>query len=195
MVTTLLLAATLLSIERITYVWIWHWPASFQRICRRPQPARLGEPVDVLQKLFFLFKVIQLGVFLGWCLIFAGGADLLPEASLSVVAFGALLIGIGQFLNFAVFYRLGKVGVFYGNKLGYEVEWQEGFPFSLVNHPQYLGALISIWGFFLIMRYPYDDWMVLPLLQTFYYGMAIRFESGPSRGATVTASSGSFDRQ
>ncbi len=38
-----------------------------------------------------------------------------------VVAAGLTLIAIGQVFNFGVFYQLGSVGVFYGNRFGYEV--------------------------------------------------------------------------
>jgi hypothetical protein len=39
--------------------------------------------------------------------------------------------------------------------------------------------LLSIWGFFVIMRFPHDDWILLPLLQTFYYvlGPTLKAES------------------
>ena len=34
----------------------------------------------------------------------------------------------GQALNVSVFHRLGKIGVFYGNKLGYRIPWSRKFP-------------------------------------------------------------------
>ena len=59
-----------------------------------------------------------------------------------------VLIAIGQILNVGVFMQLGKIGVFYGNRLGYQVPWCRSFPFSLIPHPQYVGATLSIWGSF-----------------------------------------------
>jgi len=85
------------------------------------------------------------------------------------------LIG-GQILNISVFYRLGKVGVFYGNKFGYPTSWVRKFPFSCLRHPQYIGALLSIWGFFLVMRSPQDDWYILPALETLYYVLGAYWE-------------------
>lgn len=38
------------------------------------------------------------------------------------------------------------MGVYYGFKLGHEVPWVEGFPFNVVSHPQYVGAVLSVWG-------------------------------------------------
>jgi phosphatidyl-N-methylethanolamine N-methyltransferase len=82
---------------------------------------------------------------------------------------GGALIATGQFLNVSVFYRLGETGVFYGNRFGYDIPWCSEFPFSLLKHPQYVGTLLSIWGFFMAMRFPHTDWCMLPSLETAYY--------------------------
>jgi len=29
--------------------------------------------------------------------------------------------------------------------------------------------VLSIWGFFLLMCFPYDDWYLLPAVETVYY--------------------------
>jgi hypothetical protein len=83
-------------------------------------------------------------------------------ASVEVLAAGVVLIIIGQALNGLVFYRLGRVGTFYGDRLGHDVVWCEAFPFSALTHPQYVGTVMSIWGFFLVTRFPHDDWYLLP---------------------------------
>ena len=169
-----LAAAVLLSFERICYIYVWRNPDSFRAFCNRTTVARFGEPVEVLQKLFYGFKGIQLAVFFGWC-CFYGPLSPLSGGIFSLVAGGSLIIA-GQILNLSVFYRLGKVGVFYGNKFGYETTWSREFPFSFLEHPQYVGALVSIWGFFLAMRFPHPDWYVLPVLQTVYYALGAYFE-------------------
>jgi len=172
-----LLAAILLSLERIAYICVWRYPEFFRRFCERAPGGFLGKPVTALKRLFYFFKIIQLSTFLAWCYHFGNGSLIVVRESLLVpVAAGGTLVLIGQTLNFAVFYRLGAVGVFYGNRFGHQLPWCEGFPFSLFDHPQYVGALISIWGFFLAMRYPYPDWYLLPLLETLYYGVGARFE-------------------
>jgi methylene-fatty-acyl-phospholipid synthase len=94
---------------------------------------------------------------------------------LSLVVGGALIV-VGQSLNLSVFYRLGRVGVFYGNRFGYEISWRREFPFSLLQHPQYVGTVLSIWGFFLVLRFPHDDWYLLPTLETVYYAVGAYFE-------------------
>ena len=87
------------------------------------------------------------------------------------MAAGLVLILAGQGLNFSAFYQRGEVGVYYGVRFGHEAPWRRGFPFSLLKHPQYVGAVMSICGFFLVMRFPHGDWFVLPALETVYYAL------------------------
>lgn len=180
-------AAVLLSIERLCYVWIWRYPGSFRDRCGRLAIAPLREPIAALRLLFVLFKLLQVGVFAAWCLLFSGGSlSATPAASIlwptspghdpAIMALGLILLVAGQVLNAGVFIRLGQVGVFYGRKFGYPVTWCSGFPFSLCADPQYVGAVLSIWGFFLIARFPHDDWFILPVLETVYYILGARLE-------------------
>lgn len=183
-------AAVLLSIERLCYVWIWRHPGLFRELCGRLAAAPLRDPVAALRRLFVLFKLLQVGVFITWCLVFGGGAlgttstvsalsalrAMSPDRIPAVVALGLLLLAAGQVLNAGVFVRLGQVGVFYGSKFGRSVPWCSGFPFSLCADPQYVGAVLSIWGFFLIARFPHDDWFILPVIETIYYVLGARLE-------------------
>ena len=59
-----LAAALLLGLERLFYVWVWRHPETFCDLCRRPALWFLGTPVDGVQRFFYVFKVIQIGVFL-----------------------------------------------------------------------------------------------------------------------------------
>ena len=54
----------------------------------------------------------------------------------------------GQILNIAVFTTLGMKGVYYGKELGVlkNVKHHTGFPFSVISHPQYSGAILTICG-------------------------------------------------
>ena len=171
-----LVASLLLVLERVTYVVVWRYPDRFADACSRYGFLR-PDPVDALQALFIVFKVIQIGVFIAWWSWFGGDFPPLPTASPTILALGAVLLVIGQVLNVGVFWRLGKSGVFYGNRLGRTVPWVSGFPFSMVPHPQYLGTLLSVWGVFLIMRHPHPDWVILPLVSTLYYLLAMRLET------------------
>lgn len=173
----ILVAIVLLSLERITYVYIGRRPTTWLALCRQPPLSRLGnEPVAVVRHLFVGFKALQLAVFFGWCMIAGGTLLPLPTATPLAVAIGALLAALGQGLSTLVFRRLGGTGVFFGAELGYGNRRASGFPFSLVPHPQYVGAVLSVWGFFLIMRYPHPDWVVLPLVETGLYIVGARLE-------------------
>ncbi|KAJ9519887.1 hypothetical protein QJQ45_014615 [Haematococcus lacustris] len=57
-----------------------------------------------------------------------------------------LLFSFGQALNVGIYKAIGKVGVYYGTRLGHTVPWVTGFPFSVVPHPQYVGSALSVWG-------------------------------------------------
>jgi methylene-fatty-acyl-phospholipid synthase len=171
-----LLAAILLSLERVAYIWAWHYPESFRRFCERDLRGLLDEPVTALRRLFYFFKALQILVFLAWCYHFGNGSLIFARESVLPVAVGMILVIAGQMLNIGVFYRLGTVGIFYGNRFGHELPWCDEFPFSLLNHPQYTGALISIWGFFIAMCFPRPDWFLIPVLETVYYCLGALLE-------------------
>ncbi len=174
---SLLVVAGLLSLERIAYVAVWYRPRQFASWCGRWSIAGLTDPVDALEKLFGFFKVLQFGVFVAWCWFHGAGVLWPPSQQGVVFVLAGVLLAIGQSLNLIVFRRLGKVGVFYGNRFGHRVPWCEAFPFNVLKHPQYVGAVLSIWGFFLAMRFPQQDWYVLPALETFYYVVGAYLEA------------------
>jgi methylene-fatty-acyl-phospholipid synthase len=171
----LLAAACALSLERLCYVFVWHEPERFRAWCDAWSPVAGREPVAALRALFVGFKGIQVGVFLAWCAYF--GVVWPVQQTWPVWALGCALVACGQLLNVAVFSRLKTTGVFYGARFGHAVRWQSGFPFSLFRHPQYVGTVLSVWGFFLIMRFPYADWYVIPAIETVYYVLGARFEA------------------
>lgn len=169
------LAAVLLSFERICYVWICHRPDLFRAAAGVVVRTAAADPLPFVSRLFWAFKTIQIGVFAAWCWWF-GGPAWLDDRPAGFVAIGAAMIAAGQVLNAGVFYRLGATGVFYGSSFGYAVPWQREFPFSFFRHPQYVGVVTSIWGLFFLLRFPHGDWFVLPVLETLYYGIGARLE-------------------
>ena len=172
---SLWVAAGLLCLERLFYVWVSNDSARFARIASR----RGSDPTDALRRCFYGFKGLQLAVFWGWLVAFSGWDFWRPTESAIALVSGGLLIGIGQTLNLGVFRRLGRTGVFYGSHFGHEVAWCERFPFSVLRHPQYVGTVLSIWGFFLAMRFPAPDWIVLPLVESAYYLLGTYLEGEP----------------
>jgi methylene-fatty-acyl-phospholipid synthase len=170
----------LLSVERITYVLIYRKPNTFRSWSTVPALAACGGPLELLVHLFVGFKIVQIGAFLTWHLVLGDGTLWPHSSDPRITATGALLICAGQALNLCVFRRLGKTGVFYGNRLGYAVSWCRRFPFTVFEHPQYVGAVIAIWGVFVLLRFPATDWMFIPLLETVYYAAGARLERDPT---------------
>lgn len=171
----ILAAAILLSVERISYVWISRRPAAFARVCAA-LPGRWRDPVEAVRAQFLGFKVIQIAVFAGWMWHFSDGRLVLTDSPTARVL-AVVLVVVGQVLNAAVFYRLGRTGAFYGAEFGRPVARTSAFPFSLTSHPQYLGTVLTIWGVFLLGRFPHPDWYVLPAIETVYYGLGARYEA------------------
>jgi hypothetical protein len=172
----LLGAAILLGLERLCYIWVWHAPETFRAACARAPLSSVGGCVENLRLLFCGFKIVQIGVFVGWCYVCGDGSLIPGSAAPWAVAVGVASLVLGQWLSASVFHRLGQIGVFYGNRFGYRTPWCQRFPFSWFDHPQYVGAVLSIWGFFMVMRFPNADWYVLPAIETVYYAMGARFE-------------------
>jgi len=173
MLAALAVAAVLLSVERVFYVWVWHRPQEFVRWCAG---GGQRDPMDALETGFLFFKLVQAAVFLGWCIFVGGGLRWPGSGGAAAAVAGVVLMLVGQYLNYSVFRRLGRIGVFYGNRFGHEVPWCTDFPFSVLAHPQYVGAVLSIWGFFLLVGFPQDEWFVLPTLETVFYAAGAYLE-------------------
>jgi methylene-fatty-acyl-phospholipid synthase len=62
-----------------------------------------------------------------------------------------LLVGYGQALNVGIFQAIGHEGVYYGFKLGHTIPWVNGWPFNAVQHPQYVGSVLTVWGVIALM--------------------------------------------
>ena len=169
-------AVVLLSLERFFYIWLCREPEHFAAWCRIPWSGRPFDPVLAVEVLFYFFKAVQLVVIIWWCFAFAGRVFPVTAGPLEITV-GALLLAFGQLLSLAAFHRLGRIGVFYGGQFGWPVKWQHGFPFSWFQHPQYVGAVASMWGTMLILRYPAPDWVVVPAIVTVYYWLGSRLES------------------
>lgn len=172
--TTFVTAAAVLALERVAYIWIYRRPDTFVRLLAR-WPRRQLSPVDALARVFAGFKIVQVFVFAWW--LWRADARL-PVAGEQAVAvtLGLLCVAGGQFLNLRVFQVLGRAGVFYGNRFGLALPWRNEFPFSVMDHPQYVGTCLSIWGLFMVTLYPQPGWYALPLLETAYYAMGSFFE-------------------
>lgn len=72
-----------------------------------------------------------------WNNVFKAGMISTPE-NLAQLAFGLMLLFIGQVLNYFVFKALGAKGVYYGYEFGYPTARVSCFPYNLnISDPQY----------------------------------------------------------
>jgi methylene-fatty-acyl-phospholipid synthase len=85
---------------------------------------------------------------------------------------GTLLILKGQLLNLYCFYLLKEEGIFYGNQYNKKLLWITSFPYNILNNPQYLGVVISIWGLWFNTTDPYT----IPILSSVLYYMGAKIE-------------------
>lgn len=170
-------SAVALAIERLAYIWISRSPDAFRQVIARLPGLAGHRPPEVVRRLFVAFKLVQATVFIGWFQAH-GSAGMWSDVSShpGTLAAAAVLIGAGQYLNLRVFQLLGREAVFYGRQFGEIVPRCRAFPFSVVAHPQYLGTCLSIWGLFLLVRFPHPDWVALPLIESAYYAAGALLE-------------------
>ena len=79
--------------------------------------------------------MLQLSVFVAWCYVHGGAFPWPSGHDPFVMGFAIALALVGLILVFATFYRLGRIGVFFGDQLGFVVRCCREFPFSLLSHP------------------------------------------------------------
>lgn len=145
-----LLTAVLVSTPHWLYAFTWTQPQKFIAICKVVSNVH---PVDCFANLAGLIKVMQLAVILQW---YVNAAPMVSLASITALRWLAVvvLVGVGQILNISVMTALGRPGVYYGCKLGKEIPWYHGFPFTVTSHPQYIGSILSTWGIVLLLSTP-----------------------------------------
>ena len=167
--------AALLSLERLTYAAVWRTPNAFRRWSERSALQRSA--IDTLALLFVGFKVLQAGVFAAWCWIQSGGSLTPYSSDPRVLLAGALLVAAGSDPEPDVcFARWERSVCSTGIGSGTTCRGEHTFPFTWFDHPQYVGTVLTIWGFFVLMRFPADDWVFVPVLETIYYAVGAWFE-------------------
>lgn len=88
------------------------------------------------------------------------------------------LIAIGQFLNYEVYHKLGKVAAYYGYELGlYNGPQIQGFPFT-IGHAQYKGCLLSLIGMYCAFK-PTFKLSMFTLIWCLMYFYILLVESTP----------------
>jgi len=140
-----------LSTPHVFYFWTWTNSATWSKMCHK----RGLEPFKAFAMCAHFIKGAQFLVLGLWARLYISDPLALLKAMHPLKAVLILqLFGIGQLLNVQVYQKIGEAGVYYGTRLGIHVPWVYGFPFSVVPHPQYFGATLSFWGFFLLIQTP-----------------------------------------
>jgi len=175
------LAVFALLTERLCYTWVHTFSPSFVRFSKTPIGRMMGgKPLDVVLSLFYVNKCVQTGTFIvfywyimDWSNPFADG---LWErlAQCTRFQYVSLMHGmlLGQGLNIAIYRAIGKAGVYYGYRLGEEVPWVTGFPFSVFPHPQYFGVCVCAMGvniFAATAQHAQAGWFNLTIVQILLY--------------------------
>mmetsp|Transcript_55828 Transcript_55828/g.88478 ORF Transcript_55828/g.88478 Transcript_55828/m.88478 type:complete len:234 (+) Transcript_55828:47-748(+) len=134
----------------IMHGMIWNFPGTFTSLSQRfPLKLLGGHPVEVFASLEVVAKLVQavsLLLFLGT----SGRSALLAAVFASPLwcwVACIVCVALGQTLNVAMYGAIGNAGVYYGFKLGREIDWCHGFPFNVgLRHPQYVGVVLTLWG-------------------------------------------------
>lgn len=136
------LLALFMALPHILYYFIWTQPKKWMELCNKH--AKGQHPSDVMMKVAWGLKAVQ---FTSYFFFYIGlGETKLGEiTALRFVAF-LICFGVGQALNAGIYNAIGNHGVYYGTRLGVEVPWYNGFPFTVCPHPQYIGSVLSYYG-------------------------------------------------
>jgi len=168
------------SAPHVLYYFVWTRPRQFQKLCRRRRRGyyyRCYDPVDAFALLASLLKAWQATAFAIWYCHCRAADDIddgsddegatttstsllwLPSSlSIRQIVPAIALVAAGQALNIGIYRAIGKIGVYYGCRLGHKVPWYDGFPFSLgwycPKHPQYVGSAMTVWAVVLLLWTP-----------------------------------------
>ncbi|KAI8110979.1 hypothetical protein M9434_004553 [Picochlorum sp. BPE23] len=153
-----------LALPHLLYAFIWYFPDMWMRMFRKSS-------VRVFESMAWLLKVIQFSSVIAWMYIrMPSGVDVFAIPPLHAVI-GVGLVAFGQVLNAGIYQAIGHAGVYYGFKLGHTVPWVDGFPFNVVQHPQYVGSVASVWGMAVLVwsQGPQPELVWLVVYWTFLY--------------------------
>ena len=154
----------LLALPNAIYIWLWIKPDACIRAVEIATPKLGGKwPADksaqgdqackYLAALAHTIKMVQAACVVAWFRLYSPDSltpsGVLAQPPWRLVLGGAGLL-FGQCLNVAIYAAIGRNGVYYGSRLGAPLgQWCTGFPFNIPvvgRHPQYTGALLSLWG-------------------------------------------------
>ena len=139
-----ILLCLVLTIPHAFYAFIWIYPNKWMSISKKYY--KYGDSIDLMAYCVFIIKGIQfIGLFL-WTFIIDSSNFEFKNMSIFQFIIAIPMIIFGQSLNIGIHKAIGKNGVYYGCRLGKTIPWVNGFPFTIVRHPQYVGVVLCIWA-------------------------------------------------
>merc|ERR1712228_796583 len=140
-------------------------------------------PCKVFELFVAFFKVVQFSYGTYDVCVTHEKCDKLMDPSkflLVNVLLGTALLAVGQVLNVTVYRAIGKDGVYYAKQFGMPtLPWYEGFPYNVLENPQYVGVIMTCWGIYVILGdslNPLDIFYCVPWAFTIIYGWSILYE-------------------
>eukprot|EP00808_Paulinella_micropora_P001253 g50305.t1 len=161
----------------LLYAVVWTNANAYQLAVRSMTSC---DAMDVFARVAGALKVLQLAsVFL---YVWDAGVAVDPLQAGAVRWFlGLACFVVGQLFNLATYKALGRAGVYYGTRLGHNIPWVKGFPFSVLSHPQYKGSALSIWGVAVILAPAagLPEFYLVAIFGTMLYGISAYIEFSP----------------
>ncbi len=129
------------SLSHLLYFFVWIFTNRFLYTCYYLHV----KPLFLISSLSIIQKSLQIGTILNYSI---EHNTLIPYIENFNIMNLSLLI-IGQSLNTAVYNKLGLIGVYYGNRLGYELPYITTFPYNIgIKNPQYVGCVLTLCGLY-----------------------------------------------
>ena len=136
------------SLTHILYFFIWDYTDKYIKFSYYLRTS----PIFLMTLLSSLQKLIQISLIINYSI---QNNTLIPYVS-NFNIYNFILITIGQILNISVYYKIGIIGVYYGNKLGYNLPWITTFPYNIgINNPQYIGCILTLFGLYPLLSIEY----------------------------------------
>jgi phosphatidyl-N-methylethanolamine N-methyltransferase len=127
-----IISCFLIALSSALYSFIWFNPIKYRTLVAPTDPCiAMSTTAHILKLLQFLLIAATIDF---------KGALHLPLSQLCVAA---VLLLIGQHLNYLCYKLLGVTGIYYGSRFGKHVKWVSDYPYSVLRDPQYLGGIIS----------------------------------------------------
>jgi hypothetical protein len=145
----------------LLYAFTYFFPDAFHRVMRQNTLVAVTSIAKAIAIPLYLIEALSAGINWSGCVI------------------GLPMVLVGQFLNYLVYRRLGKVRAYYGWELSlFSGPMLTDFPFNL-EHAQYKGLILCIFGTFCLYN-PTERMGAVTALWIALYFFVTLFESFPS---------------